>query len=54
MYFTGDDGYQSFLVISLLHNSVTLDNNNNNNNNNNDNNNNKVTYWISTKFLIHT
>ena len=44
MYFTGDDGYQSFLVISLLHNSVTLDNNNNNNNNN------KVTYWISTKF----
>ena len=46
MYFTGDGGYQSFLVISLLHNSVTLDNNDNNN----DNNNNKVTYWISTKF----
>ena len=37
MYFTGNDGYQNFLVISPILSSLTLDTNK------------KVTNWISTR-----
>ena len=37
MYFTGDKGYQSFLVFAPMLGSLTLDNNK------------KVTYWISNE-----
>ena len=37
MYFTGDNGYQNFLVFAPILSSLTLDNNK------------KVTNWISTK-----
>ena len=35
MFFTGNDGYQNFLVFSPMLDSLTLDNNN------------KITNWIS-------
>ena len=37
IYFTGDDGYQNFLVFAPILSSLTLDNNKN------------VTNWISTR-----
>ena len=37
MYFSGDDGYQDFLVFALMLSSLTVDSNK------------KVTNWISTK-----
>ena len=41
LYFTGDDGYQYFLVFSSILNLLALDNNNNNNK--------KFTNWISSE-----
>ena len=40
MYFTGDDGYQDFLVFAPMLNSPTLDNEDKN-----------VTNWISTGYF---
>ena len=40
MYFTGDDGYQFFLVLAPMLSSLTLDSNKN------------VTNWVSTDYHL--